>query len=61
MVPPIKNQAAFAREAEAVSSILRRQAEALNRAAAVFDALLAMAFAPAATLDNPGLAPHTQR
>ena len=45
-VPPLAQQSAFARHAEALQSIQSQQRLALQKATAAFDALLARAFAP---------------
>jgi len=45
MLPPVAEQAAFARQADAVASLMQQQDEAQVKAAATFDSLLARAFA----------------
>jgi type I restriction enzyme S subunit len=44
MLPPVADQGAFARHADAVASLTNQQAEAVNKATATFDALLSRAF-----------------
>ena len=44
MLPPVADQVAFARQADAVTSILRQQVQAMERASATFDALLSRIF-----------------
>ena len=44
MLPPIADQVAFARQADAVASILRQQVQAMGSASATFDALLSRVF-----------------
>jgi type I restriction enzyme, S subunit len=44
MLPPVADQVAFARQADAVDSILRQQVQAMERASATFDALLSRVF-----------------
>ncbi len=50
MLPPVELQREFELRAESAESILRQQSEALCKATATFDALLARAFDPAASL-----------
>lgn len=48
LLPPLALQGQFERHAKAVRSIVAQQHEAMTKAQATFDALLAQAFAPAA-------------
>lgn len=50
VLPPLESQLAFSRNIESAESILRQQSEALIKATATFDALLARAFDTAASL-----------
>jgi type I restriction enzyme S subunit len=50
MLPPLDQQHGFKERVEFVNSILRQQSEALAKATATFDALLARAFDAAVSL-----------